>query len=306
MGIFKKIGMAAAVSILFVACGDDNSTKATDNEPTGPISNADYEADDFEDLPHCTSKKEGATGFVVESGEGYVCKGGDWVRDDEAVDIVKSSSSQKGGASSSSRGSSVQQNIGYGELKDSRDGRIYKTVKIGKQTWMAENLNYKIDISYYCYEDDAANSDKYGCLYKWNYASVYCYADYAFNCDMYGRLYEWNAALVACPEGWHLPSMVEFETLIDAVGGSDVAGTKLKSVGDWNENGNGTDAYGFSALPAGWRFEGDSRWMGSRAYFWSSTESSSGGAYILKISGDGADFYDFYKAHALSVRCLQD
>ncbi|WP_073226441.1 hypothetical protein [Fibrobacter sp. UWEL] len=93
--------MAAAVSILFVACGDDNSTKASNNESSGPVSDADYEVDDYEDLPNCTSKKEGATGFVIESGEGYVCKGGDWVRDDEAVDVVKSSSSQKTGSSSS-------------------------------------------------------------------------------------------------------------------------------------------------------------------------------------------------------------
>lgn len=155
-----------------------------------------------------------------------------------------------------------------GTLRDSRDGKTYKTVKIGKQTWMAENLNYKIDISYYCYEDDAANSDKYGCLY------------------------ERNDALVACPEGWHLPSMVEFETLIDAVGGSDVAGTKLKSVCDWNENGNGTDAYDFSALPAGWRFEGASRGMGYYTSFWSSTEEDrSYYAYFLGLGdSDGVHY----------------
>jgi len=286
MGIFKKIGMAAAVSILFVACGDDNSTKATDNEPTGPISNADYEADDFEDLPHCTSKKEGATGFVVESGEGYVCKGGDWVRDDEAVDIVKSSSSQKGGASSSSRGSSVQQNIGYGELKDSRDGRIYKTVKIGDQTWMAGNLNYEMDNSY-CYDDDA------------------------INCDMYGRLYGWAASLNACPSGWHLPSEAEFETLINAVGDSSVAGTKLKSTVGWIENGNGTDNYGFSALPAGDYDSTRERFqlLSSYAYFWSSTVYNDYNSICLRVNGYLAGVLISSCANkilALSVRCLQD
>jgi len=103
MGFLKKIGMSAAVSVLFIACGGDNSTKANENKPSGPQSNADYEVDDFEDLPNCTSKKEGATGFVVEVGEGYVCKDGDWVRDDDAVDVEKPNSSQKGGSSSSGK-----------------------------------------------------------------------------------------------------------------------------------------------------------------------------------------------------------
>lgn len=78
-------------------------------------------------------------------------------------------------------------------MKDPRDGQTYKTVKIGKQVWMAENMNYDIKHSY-CYDDDPKN------------------------CQKYGRLYTWEAALNACPSGWHLPTKEEFKTLLANVG----------------------------------------------------------------------------------------
>jgi uncharacterized protein (TIGR02145 family) len=111
-------------------------------------------------------------------------------------------------------------------FKDSRDGKTYKKVTIGTQTWMAENLNY------------AANN------------SV-CYGNSAENCAEYSRLYNWATAKTACPTGWHLPSDDEWTMLTDNVGGSKTAGTKLKSAEGWNKDGNGTDDYGFSALPGG-------------------------------------------------------
>ena len=173
-------------------------------------------------------------------------------------------------------------------LKDARDGKTYKTVKIGEQVWMAENLNYKTENSY-CYKDNEAN------------------------CAKYGRLYEWDAAKTACPAGWHLPSMVEFYALIGAVGGEDVAGKKLKSTSGWDEyegkSGNGDDAFGFSALPAGHRYyNGDYNDEGLNANFWSSTENSSDFAYdmYLNFLSDKA-YLDFNtKDFGFSVRCLKD
>ena len=171
-----------------------------------------------------------------------------------------------------------------GTMKDSRDGKAYKTVKIGSQTWMAENLNYKIEDSY-CYEDVEAN------------------------CAKYGRLYTWRAAQKACPAGWHLPVKGEFEALVEASGGEVVAGKKLKSSSGWNGNGNGDDSFSFSAFPAGTRVE-DGNYVeeGENTYFWSSTEHSNFVALrmLLSYEFDLADLSNFDKEDAFSVRCLRD
>jgi uncharacterized protein (TIGR02145 family) len=194
-----------------------------------------------------------------------------------------------------------------GSLTDFRDGRTYKTVTIGTQTWMAQNLNY-----------ETANS--------------YCYSDTPSNCTKYGRLYTWAAATSACPSGWHLPTMAEFETLITAVGGTSTAGTKLKSTSGWNSSDNsvsGTDNYSFSALPAGRGYgNGDYYGEGDYAYFWSSTEYNSYLEYImcnfenwgilkknnsylayimyLDYNDDGAYRDNINKDYGFSVRCVKD
>lgn len=174
-----------------------------------------------------------------------------------------------------------------GNLTD-RDGNTYKTVKIGSQTWMAENLKVRTEDSW-------------------------CYKDMESNCQKYGRLYSWDAAKVACPAGWHLPGKGEFEALFFAVGSEDVAGKKLKSTSGWDEyegkSGNGDDAFGFSALPAGHRYyNGDYNDEGLNANFWSSTENSSDFAYdmYLNFLSDKA-YLDFNtKDFGFSVRCLKD
>ena len=107
---------------------------------------------------------------------------------------AKSSSSVKSADSVVGCKTEKKDNCEYGELADDRDGQTYKTVKIGDQWWMAENLNYETDSSF-CYKD----SDEY--------------------CEKYGRLYTWDAVVDVCPDGWRLPSKVEWETLFDAVGG---------------------------------------------------------------------------------------
>ena len=106
-----------------------------------------------------------------------------------------------------------------------------------------------------------------------------------------------------------MPTQTEWNTLFTAVGGSSVAGKKLKSTSGWNSSGNGTDAFSFSALPAGYRYD-DGRYFseGYRAYFWSSTESYSESAYNLYLgyNYDSAGLNNYIKYRGYSVRCVKD
>ena len=149
-----------------------------------------------------------------------------------------------------------------GSITDSRDGQSYKTVKIGKQTWMAENLNYKTEKSY-------------------------CYGFDSTKCLKYGRLYSWEGAKDACPTGWHVPKLTDWMTLFFTVKDTLSVGRVLRSSSDWkdlrgNEYGNGTDDYGFSALPGGY-INGSARDLGHKAYFWGYTND--GKTYSIKFGG---------------------
>jgi uncharacterized protein (TIGR02145 family) len=180
-----------------------------------------------------------------------------------------------------------------GTFKDARDGKTYKTVKIGEQTWMAENLNYL---------DKADKESK-------------CYDNKPANCTKYGRLYNWETAKKACSKGWHLPSNEEWNILISYVesnkGCTNCAGKYLKAKSGW-KSGNGEDAYGFSSLPGGMFESGEY----NNAYFdvgdlgdwWSSFMNSNYNAYHLDMSSSSDDFSGRYSgiSYLLSVRCLQD
>jgi uncharacterized protein (TIGR02145 family) len=173
--------------------------------------------------------------------------------------------------------------VNSSNLKDSRDSKTYKTVKMrdGK-VWMAENLNYNASDSK-CYDNEEAN------------------------CQKYGRLYNWATAKEACPKGWHLPSDAEWSTLIDFIG--DGAGTKLKATSGWDNNGNGTDNFGFSALPGGYGDSfGDFNGVGDRGYWWGSTERIASHAYrrYMGINLTLVSKYYIGETFLLSVRCLQD
>ncbi len=201
-------------------------------------------------------------------------------------------------------------------FKDDRDGQTYKTVKIGDQVWMAENLNYETPASF-CYNDSAKYCDKYGRLYTWAAAmdSAGTWSTNGKGCG-YGRTCRvasaGSATLVrgVCPDGWHLPTQTECNTLFTAVGGKSTAGTKLKSTSGWYDNGNGTDAFSFSALPAGNRDDdGSFYYAGNYAYFWSATELNSLDAYgmTLYYNYDEATLFDHgYKDLGSSVRCVKD
>jgi len=168
-----------------------------------------------------------------------------------------------------------------GEFTDPRDGKTYKTVKIGEQVWFAENLNW--EGAGVCYNDDPDNGVKYG------------------------RLYTWNEALVAAPPGWHLPTDDEWQKLVDFAGGNDVAGNKLRAKDGWD--GNGTDDFGFLAFPGGYlgRVGGFAR-VGRLGGWWSTTKRDSETAYYWRMDSGDASFcrYDYYDDGSYSVRLAQD
>jgi len=203
-------------------------------------------------------------------------------------ETVNSSSSVKAISVSSSgeKEDTPVYTVETGSVIDERDGQIYKTVTIGTQTWLAQNLNY-----------ETVNS--------------FCYNDTASYCDKYGRLYTWDAAMDACPSGWHLPSQTEWNTLLNTLGGNAPTGRKnserLRSTLGWIK-GNGTDAFSFSTLSAGGRGRnGDYSGEGHSAYFWSSTEdrSRSVDAYIMRLDIYGVQLSSAHKVNGYSVRCLK-
>jgi len=196
--------------------------------------------------------------------------------------------------------------IGY--VTDSRDGNTYQTVKIGRQTWTAENMNYRSENSW-CYD----NADS--------------------NCAKYGRLYDWDAATTACPAGYRLASEDDWAKLGIAVGGQHKpykgpaddwlgAGKVLKAKRGWNnyngKNGNGTDNFGFSALPGGDRDDnGDFDGVGGYGYWWADRRlhgfSEKGASWGISCTDRGScGAATLYYGHtddwvgSFYVRCVAD
>jgi uncharacterized protein (TIGR02145 family) len=208
-------------------------------------------------------------------------------------------------------------------VTDERDGQKYKTAKIADQVWMAENLNYAYtgvpynvndreidDSTSWCYGDNPANCATYGRLYTWATAidSIALEND-AGNSQICGFKKKCTLPTVVqgiCPEGWHLPTIEEWRTLINAFGGSKTAGKYLFSDG-------------FSAFPAGKKYElGSFINMGSEAYFWSASEMDNDIAYSIELH-DYIRWQDniqleYFKTYILdarkylgySVRCIKD
>jgi len=181
------------------------------------------------------------------------------------------------------------------KVKDAAN-KAYEAVLIGKQTWMAENLNYNVSGSK-CYNNSAS-------------------------CDIYGRLYDWNAAKngSTCPSGWHIPSNAEWDELMSAVAGTGIAGagiagTLLKAAEHWDATRPyvGTDDYGFSALPGSYGKEEDGDFYfsvkpGSTGNWWSADARNSNNAYYWYIEANDSGMYNPSGSKSLlfSVRCVKD
>lgn len=211
--------------------------------------------------------------------------------------------------------------IVYGSLTDERDLKTYRTVVIGSQTWMAENLNYSDTINYpgmksWCYNNSLDSCVKYGRLYNWAAAmdSAGTFSTNGKNCGHNRECTPTYPVRGICPEGWHLPDIIEWDILFDAVGFAQ-AGVKLKAQTGWTAYSGITneDAYGFAALPAGSYSYGNFDGVGLYAKFWSATEYVSNSSYAgladgmsLYYNDDGADLDGDGRGRGFSVRCLKD
>jgi len=211
-----------------------------------------------------------------------------------------------------------------GTFTDARDGNQYNWVKIGDQIWMAENLAYLPSVNMVADgSEDAAGSYYY--VYGYNGTNV-ADAKATANYTTYGVLYNWTAAMDGeassttnpsgiqgvCPTGWHLPSDAEWTELTDYLGGTSVAGGKLKETGTthWTSPNTGaTNETGFTALPGGNRFnDGTFNIVGINGYWWCATESSASSAWYRSMyyGGSSVSRSDVNKELGFSVRCVRD
>ena len=191
---------------------------------------------------------------------------------------------------------------------DIRDGAVYKTIKIGNQVWMAENLKYLPSV---VGPGTGSETQPYYYVYGYDGTDVNA-AKVTDNYQTYGVLYNWTVAVNACPTGWHLPSDAEWTELTDFLGGESVAGGKLKEAGlsHWaNPNEGATNETGFTALPGGCRRNfGNFFYLSSNGYWWSSTEYDASDAWnrYLNYNNGDAHRYESSKDDGFSIRCVRD
>jgi uncharacterized protein (TIGR02145 family) len=174
-----------------------------------------------------------------------------------------------------------------GSMTDSRDGKVYKTVKIGDQVWMGENLAFKASEGWSVYED---------------------ISDYV---KTHGYLYTWKAATNACPDGWRLPSMQDWWFLSNGLGGDEESGGKLKQEGtsSWkNPNTGATNSSGFTALPSGRSGDGAKEFIGTTTYFWTNVDDDDVTSWCGALYSSRRDLalYPVEKKNGFSVRCIKN
>ncbi len=208
-----------------------------------------------------------------------------------------------------------------GGITDSRDGHLYKTVQIGNQVWMAENLAYMPKVSL---------AKTQGGIWVYNYDGNSTEAAKALEpFQVYGCLYDWNTAVAnthgngkdICPKGWHLPTDQEWKELERSLGMdpsdsdsvatriSGKVGKQLKNDSGWDDAGGGDNSSGFSALPAGCRnTAGYFINLGRAAAFWTSTEVDAAMAWnrIILFNSTGVDRMVWSKLNGRSIRCIKD
>jgi uncharacterized protein (TIGR02145 family) len=194
------------------------------------------------------------------------------------------------------------------------DGNVYNTVSVGTQVWMKENLK----VRHYKNGDPIPNVTSQT---SWDTLTSGAYSDYnndINNVNTYGRLYNWYAVSDIrdiAPEGWHVPTDADWNTLFDFLGGTAVAGNKLRETGNnhWDSYNGGdgnkyaTNSSGFTALPGGFRIVGETfEYMTDFGFWWSSVESSMVDAYYIYMTISSVSKENYKKAMGGSIRLIKD
>jgi uncharacterized protein (TIGR02145 family) len=270
--------------------------------------------DSKDDLGECGEENDGEMFRVPRDTifDTYACEDGEWVSDFGGYgDFVD------------------PETVVRGSFKDERDGKTYKTVKIGEQVWMAENLNYSDSVKTpsllgksWCYGNDPKKCEVAGRLYTWAAAidSVALSAE-GLDCGLHKVCELPEKVQGICPQGWHVPSLEEWITMRSEIGGESYAGTCLKSQRwDGDEVNPNFDCFGFSAIPAGefckTRMYGDSERDNSGefnaadervAFFWFASEETKLYAYFLHLFDKTYTLFNSgSKDNAYSIRCIKD
>lgn len=311
----RVLAICAVSAFLFAACGDDESSGFTTRPDEDSSSSVCEDCDDSSSSSSVTPQSSESETSVSSSSS------------------AKSSSSKNGDAKSSSSSaeslSSDASSISFfedgvtGTMTDGRDGQTYKIVKIGRKIWMAENLNYAytgvpfksgaitFDSTSWCYDNDPANCAKYGRLYTWSAAmdSVGRWSTNGKGCGDKTMCSPTYPVRGICPEGWHLPTGIEWGMLFILDGYTSTAAERLKSASGWADNGNGSDIYSFAVLPAGTRnpiegYVGE----GFCTTFWTSDGDDDyyADAKTMNYDSKGVSEYGFHKYFGFSVRCVKD
>jgi|P827metagenome_2_1110787.scaffolds.fasta_scaffold00812_31 uncharacterized protein (TIGR02145 family) len=214
----------------------------------------------------------------------------------------------------------------YGEIIDARDSQVYKTIQIGEQIWMAQNLNYhytnfwsdgELDTLSACFDDKESYCEKFGSLYQW---AVALDIDGVFSSSM--TMYDWWGNCITgsdcspiypvqglCPSGWHLPDTTEFQTLFAAVGGAETAAKKLKSTKCWEVVEPAANEFGFSLRSTGYYCwsssapHGDYHNECSQTLLWTSSPTV---RMTFYHSYDHAVIDTYRDKSYISIRCLKN
>ena len=319
-----------------LVCQDGKWVKASDKvgEPAeGTSSSSSVILNDSEESSSSNASTSSSWNEVTESSSSIKDKGGEPA---EPAEVSSSSnatsssswseaigscsaqtpSSSSAEESSSSVASSSSIPFSYGVLNDDRDGKTYRTIKIGNLEWMAENLNFdpgqggsgdeKYDWSW-CYDNKLSNCEKYGRLYTWAAAvdSSAVFSENAAGCGDGKKCSIKFPVRGICPNGWHIPDAGVNGWRADEVCPDCGDGTRKlqeKGIEAWP---NATNEYGFSALPAGGYGNGSFKDIGRMAYFWGAPEVDKERSFRVVV-GDGNSSFGSIKSYAFSVRCVKD